>query len=191
MHGLDVLDVLFGAGAAGLVAKLGVGDVKGILQVAGGVLLGHIEGVKVPEASLDKFVGGHLLEAHVEEDLAELLSHLVKRVEGASILVRAEGLEVVGLEVGRLPRARGEHVSRQVGLFLLDFEGELGALFDLEADNLLHLDQLALLQVGEDLGVASFRLLNLLQLCLRYILDRVGLRSGQYCRGSSTDFGHG
>lgn len=180
VHLLDVVPVRLGVLAlllgTGPVGDLGVGDVEGVLQVAGRVLLGHEEGVEVPEAGLDELVGGHLLEAHLEEDLAEFLADLVEGVQGTGVLVGAEGLEVVWLEVGRLPGARGDHVGGQVGLFFLDREGKLGSLFGLEANNLLHLDELALLEVGKSLGIAGSGLLDLLELCLSNVLDRVGLQ---------------
>ena len=44
------------------------------------MLLGNEEGIKVPEASLNKAVGGHLLESHLKKDLAELVSDLVEGV---------------------------------------------------------------------------------------------------------------
>ena len=40
------------------------------------MLLGLEEGVKVPEAALHIVVGGHLGEAHLQEDLAVLGPHL-------------------------------------------------------------------------------------------------------------------
>jgi hypothetical protein len=39
---------------AGRIGAYGVRDVEGVLEVAGGVLLGHEEGVEVPEASVDE-----------------------------------------------------------------------------------------------------------------------------------------
>lgn len=36
-----------------LVRCSGVGDVESVLQIAGGMLLGDVEGVKVPEASFN------------------------------------------------------------------------------------------------------------------------------------------
>ncbi|KAI6770524.1 hypothetical protein HG530_005153 [Fusarium avenaceum] len=140
-----------------------------------GVLLGHEQGVKVPESSLDELVRRHLLETHLEEDLSELVSHLVERVQSAGVLVRAEGLEVVGLEVGCLPRSGRNHVGRQICLLLLNLQGKLGALLDLEADDLLHLDQFSLSQVGQDLGLVGSGLLDLLKLRSGDILDRLGL----------------
>ena len=78
---------------AGSVGVWWVGDEEGILLVAGGMLLGDEEGVKVPEAGLDipensvksmclKSGRGlpvcwHLLEAHFEEDLSELMPDFV------------------------------------------------------------------------------------------------------------------
>lgn len=42
---------------AGEVGELGVRDVEGVLEVAGGVLLGHEEGVEVPETAVDESKG--------------------------------------------------------------------------------------------------------------------------------------
>ena len=121
-------------------------------------------------------VRGHLLEAHLEEDLAELGADLVEGVQGAGALVGAEGLEVAGFEGCGLPGARGQHLGREIGGLLGDLEGELGALVDPEGDDLLRLDELALLQVGEDLGVGVRpRRLDRLQLLLGDVLYRVRL----------------
>lgn len=97
-------------------------------------------------------------------------------MESAGVLVSSQGLEVVGLEVGRLPRARHDHVGCQVCLLLLDLEGEFGALGHLEADDLLHLDQFSLSQVGQDLGLVGSGLLDLQELGSGDILDRLGLK---------------
>lgn len=139
------------------------------------MLLWNEEDVKVPESSLHELVCGHFLEAHLEEDLTEFLADLVEGVQGASVLVGTEGFEVVGFEVGRLPGARGEHVRGQVRLLFCDLKSELGSLFSLEADYLLHLDEFALLQVSDNLGVAASVFLDLLELCSGNVLNRVGL----------------
>ena len=121
-------------------------------------------------------VGSHLLEAHLEEDLPELGADLVEGVQGAGALVGAEGLEVVRLEGGGLPGAGGEHLGGQVSGLLGDLEGELGGLVDAEGDDFLRLDQLALLQVGKDLGVRVRPSgLDGLQLLLGDVLDRIRL----------------
>lgn len=78
---------------AGPVGVRWVGDEEGILLVAGRMLLGNEEGVKVPEAGFDiprKFskelalkldytlpVCWHLLESHFEENLSELMPYFV------------------------------------------------------------------------------------------------------------------
>ena len=46
-----------------------------------------------------------------------------------------------------------QHLSRQIRFFLDEFLRELGTLGDPEADHLLHLDQLALPQISQDLGI--------------------------------------
>ena len=85
---LDFLGVFPGSVGVGWV-----GDEKGILLVAGWMLLGDEEGVEVPEAGLDiprtisegcalesgrrLPVGWHLLEAHFEEDLTEFMPYFV------------------------------------------------------------------------------------------------------------------
>ncbi len=81
-------------------------------------------------------------------------------MQGAGALIRPQCLEVVGLESGRFPRARCDHVNRQVRGLLGYFEGELRPLLELEGDDLLCPDKLALLQVGEYLcvGVCLCRL---------------------------------
>lgn len=120
---------------------------------------------------LDELVRRHLLEAHLEEDLPELVADLVQGMQSASVLHRAEGLEVVRLEVDSLPCARGKQVRRQVGLLLLDLQRELGTLANLEADDLLRLQKLALLQVDENLEVVCLVLLDVEQLFPRDILN--------------------
>lgn len=40
------------------------------------------QGVKVPETALYVVVGGHLLESHLGEDLAELSAHLSRQIQG-------------------------------------------------------------------------------------------------------------
>ena len=70
-----------------------IGNVKGILKVAGWMLLWDEKGVKVPEASLDvadkslvdnlnsqrpdSLCRRHLLKAHLEEDLTEFVANFV------------------------------------------------------------------------------------------------------------------
>jgi hypothetical protein len=49
---------------------------EGVVRVAGWVLLRLEQGIKVPEGGLHVVVGGHLLKAHLGEDLAELGAHL-------------------------------------------------------------------------------------------------------------------
>lgn len=85
------------------------------MHVAAGVGLGLEEGVKVPEGGLHPAVGGHLREAHLQQDLTELCTDLHEGVEVPPPHVLAEGLEVVVLEGGALPVPRVQHLLGDVG----------------------------------------------------------------------------
>lgn len=73
----------------------------------------------------------------------------------ASLCLRPQSAEVVRLERSRLPRAIRKHISSQIGGLFRNTEGELGCLVDLEAEGLVCLNELALLQIGEDLLVGE------------------------------------
>ena len=47
--------------------------------------LGLEEGIEVPEGRLNELVRGHFLEAHLHEDLTELVTDLEKRMEITSL----------------------------------------------------------------------------------------------------------
>ena len=49
------------------------------MRITRGVLLWLEQRIEVPEAAFYIVVGGHLLEAHLSEDLSELRSHLSQR----------------------------------------------------------------------------------------------------------------
>lgn len=98
-------------------------------------------------------VRGHLLKTHLEEDIPQLRADLVEGVQSTGWLGGSQSLEVVGLEGGCLPRATCDHLGCQVGRLIGHYECELGALVDLETDDLLHPDKLAFLQIDERLGV--------------------------------------
>ena len=51
-------------------------DEECIMSISGRMLLGLEEGVKVPEAALNKVVGRHLRESHLKEDLSVFCSYL-------------------------------------------------------------------------------------------------------------------
>lgn len=136
-------------------------DVEGVLHLAGRVLLGNEHGVEVPEGRLDEVVGGHLGEAEVEEDLAELLAHLEKRMQCAAVGRLSLRGKVVLLELGVLPLAGSEHVRAQVRLEHLDLGRELGTLGDAEVELFPRNHKLALHQLLDHLvaaGVAARRL---------------------------------
>jgi len=100
------------------------------------------------------------LETHLKEDLSEFVADLVQGMQSACVLIRTEGVEVVWLEVDRLPRSGREHIRRQIR-FLLDYlEGVFWSLRDREADDSLDLDKLALPEVGDDLCIVRLVLPN-------------------------------
>lgn len=59
-----------------VLARDGVLQEEGVVHVSGGVALRLEQGVEVPEGALHVPVGGHLVEAHLQEYLAEVVSHL-------------------------------------------------------------------------------------------------------------------
>jgi hypothetical protein len=73
MDSADTVEVR-GIGWGGLCVRRG-GEIECVLEIARGVLLWDEEGVKVPEGGFDKGIGGHFLESHFEEDVAEFFSH--------------------------------------------------------------------------------------------------------------------
>jgi hypothetical protein len=68
------------------------------------MLLGDEKCIKVPESSLNEAICWHFLETHLKEDLSELVSDLVQRMQCTGILICSERFEVVGLEGSGLPR---------------------------------------------------------------------------------------
>jgi uncharacterized protein (DUF2236 family) len=121
-------------------------------------------------------VGRHLDEALVEEDRAELLAHLVQRMQRARALVRAERAEVVWLEVGLLPRAAREHVGREVRLLNAHLAAVLGALAHRVVEHAPRRHELALAQVRHGFGLGRPRVADLLELLARrvahFLLDQ-------------------
>lgn len=89
----------------------------------------------------------------MEEDLAELLADLHQRMQSTSLLLGALCSKVVGLEVCSLPLARLEHLGREIGVLDRHLLCVLVALGDFVADDFCDGDQLALLEVGEQLVV--------------------------------------
>jgi hypothetical protein len=117
---------------------------------------------------------GHLNKVPVEEDLSELLSHLVQWVQSTCVLRSTEGIEVVWLEVGSLPAAILEHLSGQICVLDWDLLCPLGALANSVCDRLLCGDKLALEEVLELLRVrSSVVILHILQDLLCAVGDSV------------------
>jgi hypothetical protein len=61
--------------------------------------------IKVPEGGLHEAVGGHLGEAHLEEDVPEFGPHFEQRMQMAAGRRHAHRLEVVLLEMFVAPGA--------------------------------------------------------------------------------------
>ncbi len=59
-----------------LITGGGIRDEECIMSISGRMLLRLEEGVKVPEAALNKVVGRHLRESHLKEDLSVFCSYL-------------------------------------------------------------------------------------------------------------------
>ena len=76
------------------------------MGVARGVLLRLEERIKVPEGRLDVVGGGHLGEAHLCEDLAELRAHLEQRMQVAAREGQAQRLRAWRAPSGAHPFCR-------------------------------------------------------------------------------------
>jgi hypothetical protein len=79
MHVPNVLEVLLILH----LCRVGVGDEEGVMGVTRGMGLRLEERVEVPEGALHVSVGLHLLEAHLQQDLNELLTRLHEMVQVA------------------------------------------------------------------------------------------------------------
>lgn len=133
------------------------------------MLLGHEEGVKVPEAGVDVTVRnqytssinagkyllscGHLHEALREEDVPELLPDLVQRMQRTSVLVGTQRSEIIRLEIRSLPCAALKKFRSQISMFDRDFLRVLGTLLNGIGNNLCDSNKLLLLQLREEFSV--------------------------------------
>lgn len=73
----------------------GVANEERVLRIARRVALRLEQRVEVPERRLHELVGGHLGEAHLQENLAELRSHHQQRMQIAALRLLAQRAEVV------------------------------------------------------------------------------------------------
>jgi hypothetical protein len=99
MHSLDFLSVFFRE-------VLAVGRVlqeESVMHVSGWVTLRLIQSIKVPEGAFNESVSGHLVEAHLKEDLSEEGSNLKERMQVTSLCLLTDSLEVVLLELSVPP----------------------------------------------------------------------------------------
>ena len=94
------------------------------------------ERIEVPEAGLYEIVCGHFLEAHLQEDFAELRAHLEQRMQVASGWGHAQRFEIVFLHFHSTPRARREQLLAQVDQLLLSLQGEFLSLTNNEIPRL-------------------------------------------------------
>ena len=78
-------------------------DKECVVGIPSRMLLGLKESVKVPEGTLHKVVGGHLLKSHFQEDGAILGPHLHQGVQVTADWGDPQGLEVIWLERLALP----------------------------------------------------------------------------------------
>mmetsp|Transcript_6199 Transcript_6199/g.14881 ORF Transcript_6199/g.14881 Transcript_6199/m.14881 type:complete len:280 (-) Transcript_6199:20-859(-) len=115
--------------------------------------LGLEQTVEVPEGRLDPLVGGHFVKAHLQQDVAELGPNLEEGVEVSPADLLPQGLEVVLLELGRLPRPGIQHLLGQVGRLLLA-DGSIGlSPSDLVGFERHEVDQLPPLEGLDRLGI--------------------------------------
>jgi hypothetical protein len=120
---------------------------------------------------------GHLNETLVEEDLAELLAHLHQRMQSTSVLLRTQSGKVIRLEVGSLPLARLEHLRCEIRVLDRHLLCVLVALGNDIADDFCDGNQLALLEVGEELVVRDrVGLLDVCESLAGCVLGRVDQR---------------
>ena len=92
----------------------GVLQIERVLEVPGGMVLGRVEHIQVPEGGLD-VLGLHLGESHVGEQPADLRPEAGEHVLLGGIHGGGEGLDVVGPEVGLLPLSALDHAVGDVG----------------------------------------------------------------------------
>mmetsp|Transcript_42180 Transcript_42180/g.126163 ORF Transcript_42180/g.126163 Transcript_42180/m.126163 type:complete len:241 (+) Transcript_42180:783-1505(+) len=111
------------------------------------MLLGLEERVEVPERALYPLVRRHLLEAHQQEDVADLRPDLHEGVQAAARAARAARVgEVEGLEGALFPRSLQDHLGGELRQRLASSQGELLRLAHAEGRGAGGCDQLPLLQ---------------------------------------------
>lgn len=116
--------------------------------------------------------------------LCDVLASILSVPVGMSQL-RPRDLQTVILNQSRLtegrslPCARCQHLGGKIRLLLDQLKGELGALGYFEGNDLLKLKKLALLEVGDNLGVVGLLLLDHLELIPGNIADRVDLSNSK------------
>lgn len=126
------------------------------MHVSSGVGLGLEERIKVPKATFDKPVCGHLSETHLKQSLAELCAYLEQWVQVAASHDLSGRVQIRLLELGVLPRARPEHLDGQLRLLLHALWLVLGTLAHAVGLARNDVDQLTLLEQVDHLLVVCF-----------------------------------
>mmetsp|Transcript_66677 Transcript_66677/g.168137 ORF Transcript_66677/g.168137 Transcript_66677/m.168137 type:complete len:270 (-) Transcript_66677:201-1010(-) len=122
-------------------------DEEGVVRVTRRVLLWLEEGVKIPEGALHPLIGGHLLETHQQQNVANLRAHLHERMQGTTLAPQAACVvEIQRLELLVLPRPFQDHFLGHFSNSLALLLGEGFRLDDLERGRACWHDQLPLLQ---------------------------------------------
>ena len=78
--------------------------------------LGLEKRVEVPERALDPSIGGHLIEAHREENLTELCPILEQWVQVTALGHLTHSVDVRLFERRSLPGARSQHFCGKLSL---------------------------------------------------------------------------
>ena len=126
-----------------------------IVHVTSGVTLRLEEGVKVPERAFNELASWHLVEAHFEENLAELSAYLEKRVQVATFRDLTLSIEIKFLEFSIFPCTTSNHVHSEISLELLPLWSEVSSLSHLIALVTDNIDKLSFLHLLHYLFVMS------------------------------------
>ena len=120
----------------------GVADEERVLGITGGVTLGLEQSIEVPEGGLHELVGGHFLETHLQQNLAELSTHHQQGMQIATLGLLSKSTEIVTRDEGfggmrlyvRLQDnflTAIQHFLCNIGNLLATFQGELLSLHNL------------------------------------------------------------
>lgn len=83
---------------------------KGVVRVAGRVLLRLKKRVEVPERAFNELRSVHFFEAHFQQRVSELRAHFEQRMQAPALRQYAFGGEVVFFERELLPLTAFDHI---------------------------------------------------------------------------------